>query len=62
MFPENALALNEPTGILTAVKSSMAIHPVIWTLGAVAVVGAIGYFAFFRKAKPATVTAAAAAA
>lgn len=45
--------------LITAAKASMAIHPVIWTLGAVAVVGAIGYFAFFRKAKPATATAAA---
>jgi uncharacterized membrane protein YebE (DUF533 family) len=62
MIPENAVALTEPTGILTAVKSSMAIHPVIWTLGTVAVVGAIGYFAFFRKkSKPAIATAAAAA-
>ena len=61
MYPENALALNQPTGILTAVKSSMAIHPVIWTVGVVGVVGAIGYFAFFRKAKPKPVVAAATA-
>lgn len=45
------------SSILGAFKASMAIHPVLWTLGTVAVVGAIGYFAFFRKPKPVEVKA-----
>jgi hypothetical protein len=59
MATETLPALNSSPGLLTAAKVSMAIHPVIWTLGAVAVVGAIGYLAFFKKAKPATVAAGA---
>lgn len=55
MHPE----LYNPQNALAATKSSVIVHPVLWTLGAVAVVGAIGYFAFFRKPKkPAAATAA----
>ncbi len=43
--------------ILGAFKASMVVHPILWTLGGVAVIGAVGYF-IFRK-KPAEVKAAA---
>jgi len=46
--------------IISAFKASMAVHPTLWTLGVVAVVGGIGYYAFYKK-KPAAVEAKAAA-
>ncbi len=48
--------ISSPT-MMGAIKASMVIHPVLWTLGAVVVVGAIGYFAFFRKSTLAEVKA-----
>lgn len=55
MFPEAVPALNNSGGIMSAVNASMIVHPVMWTVGFVAVVGVIGYFAFFREIKLATV-------
>jgi len=52
-----AMTTTSNSSILGALKASMAIHPVLWTFGTVAVVGAIGYFAFFRKSKPIEVKA-----
>lgn len=53
----SAMTTTSNSSILGALKASMAIHPVLWTFGTVAVVGAIGYFAFFRKSKPVEIKA-----